>query len=136
MYDQSALLMPLTLAVLWLVAAGVCRGQATPALICSAPLAILLSWFVWMQTQGWPGSGDQRFSTLGEFAVAVLLGLILGRLARSQLTRRRVASPDVSDDAVLAAIADRPPLPVGSIVAVRVKAIPKPPTGNGLAEAA
>src|SRR5258707_486780 len=82
--DQSEHLVPLALGLLWLVAAGICRRRAAPPLICSAPMAIVLSWFVWLQAQGWPGTGDEKLSTLGEFALAVLCGLILGRLARSR----------------------------------------------------
>src|SRR5262249_19074837 len=108
-HDETTYLLPLALALLWLIAALVCRGRATPALIGSAPLAILLSWFVWMQAQGWPGSGDQRFPPLGEIALAVLFALVVGRLVRSRVTRRRVAPEEPASDEADLLISDAEP---------------------------
>jgi len=88
--------LPVALFIVWLVAGILCRPAATLALIGSAPMTILVCWVVVQQTQGWPGSGDERLLELGQFTLAVGLGLIVGFFARSRrpMRRRRVSATE------------------------------------------
>jgi hypothetical protein len=130
---------PLALSVLWLIVTAMCWRRAPAALLGSALPTILLSWLFWQQAQGWSGDADQRLATFGEFALAVMLGFVLGLCMRTLFVGRRLADKEQAavDEAAFAdALIDHPMLGLRSPVAAPCDALATAPVSPGWAEAA